>query len=150
MSEFNLFDFLALSRTQLVRLRAELLGVVRPGSALQAKVELKLSPGRLPPEQGMPVFQLGVRLACDVFHRDDTEHVLFSAECVMNAIYRQFHGGPLDAELFDKHHAGLGRQLYPLVHQQLAPLLSQFGLTEVKLPFEIIQRPREEPHGPVH
>lgn len=151
MKSFNLLDFYALSRTQLVKLSAELLGPVLAGDRLQSQVELKLSPGRLNPEQGVAVYQVGVRLACTVLaRRGDSEQKVFSVECILNAVYRQFHGGELSEDLFEKHHASLGRQLYPLVHHKLIPLFAQFGLQDVRLPYEIIQKATDEPSGQVH
>jgi hypothetical protein len=54
-------------------------------------------------------------------------------------VYRQFQGDPISFEQFSAAHATLARQLYPLIHHQLQPVFKQFGLDQVKLPYDLVQ-----------
>ncbi len=143
----NLLDHFALLSTQVVKLHAELQRAIAPQDVVQARVEVKLSPGRLEAPAGEePHFQVGVRLTCDGTMTVEGEvKPAFRIECVLNAGYRQFRGEPIPYEEFSKHHTSLTRQLYPLIHQQLIPLLSQLGIPNVRLPQDIVQPPQAKP-----
>ena len=45
---------------------------------------------------------------------------------------------------FSASHRALTRQLYPLMHHQLLPLIRQLGLQQVRLPHDIVHRPEPE------
>ena len=136
----NLLDQFALFSTQIVKLHAELLQSFRPEDSIQARVEIKLSPSKLAVEvKGMPGYQVGVRLSCNGIRMvEDKEEKIFNIECLLNAGYRQLSGAPLSFEQFSQHHSSLTRQLYPIIHHQLIPILSQLGLHNVRLPQDII------------
>ena len=141
----NLLDHFALFSTQIIKLHAELLQSFRLEDTIQARVEIKLTPGKLAVEvKGMPGYQVGVRLACDGIKMvEDKEVKIFNIECLLNAGYRQLSGAPISFEQFSQHHTSLTRQLYPIIHHQLIPVLSQLGLHNVRLPQDIIQAPPE-------
>lgn len=143
----NLLDYMALARTQIVKLHAELVKAVPVDAALTARMELKLTPTVSGDES--PVYQIGVRLAADV--RDATDSV-FTLELVVNAIYQPYTGESFDTAWFTTFHASLGRQLFPLLHHHIAAELHKFGLHQVRLPLEVIQRqavvPAAEPDQP--
>ena len=122
----NLLDFFALFNTQVIKMHAELLRAIGPEDVLQARVEIKLSPGELAAAgvEGA-CYQVGVRLVCEGSMKvKGVDTRAFSIECILNAGYRQIQGDPVSFEVFSKHHTSLTRQLYPLIHQQLVPLLS--------------------------
>ncbi len=145
-SAVNLLDHFALVSTQVVKLHAELLRAIAPTDVLQARVEIKLSPGKLEPQAELPEYQVGVRLLCDGSMTIEGEsRAAFKIECVLNAGYRQLHGQPLPFEIFSRHHTSLTRQLYPLIHHQLVPLLSQLGIPSVRLPQDIVHDPKTKP-----
>jgi len=151
VTELNLLEYFALAGTQVVKLHAELHRHVKPEAQLQARVEVKITPGALPEEHntGMPVYQVGARLSCQGFMLSDgDEHPVFTLECVLNAVYQQTLGQSISQETFVKHHTSLTRQLYPLIHHQLMPLLSQFGLHNIKLPHDILHRVEETTEQP--
>lgn len=136
----NLLDHFALFSTQIIKLHAELLQPFRPEDTIQARVEIKLTPAQLPIEvKGMPGYQVGVRLSCDGIKMVEGKEVrIFNIECLLNAGYRQLSGTPLSFEQFSQHHSSLTRQVYPIIHHQLIPILSQLGLHNVRLPQDII------------
>ncbi len=143
----NLLESFVLFNTQIVKLHAELTRGIGPQDVLQARVEIKLSPGQMQAEPGGAArYQVGVRLLCDGSMTEEGESKpAFSIECVLNAGYRQFQGEPISFEEFSKHHTTLTRQLYPLIHQQLVPLLSQLGIPSVRLPQDIVQDAQAKP-----
>ncbi len=137
----NLLDVLGLSNTQVVRLRAELHQPVVVDRHVHAKVEIKISPGDSPSgTEGKPEFQVGCRVSCEgIVAEGEKEKPLFSMECVMNAAYRQLRGEPISAEVFSANHTSLTRQLYPLLHHHLQTLISQLGLSNIRLPQDLVQ-----------
>ena len=74
----------------------------------------------MPADQGVPQFQVTARMLCRG-NRDGDESgdPLFTVEMVLQAVYRQFRGEPVDFQMFSSSHASLTRQLYPLIHHQL-------------------------------
>lgn len=137
----NLLEKFALAHTQLVRLNGQIHRSTAAGEGLNTQVELKLAPGQLPSESGGNAFQLAVTLSCT--GRDAKHQPVFELECVLNAIYRQMSGDNVTYETFAENHSTLVRQLYPLIHHQLRPVLAQFGLHQVQLPHEIVYRQGE-------
>ncbi len=134
----NLLDQFALAHTQVTRLNADLKEIVAQDQKFSAKVELKLTPREMSPDQDHPQFQVTARMMCRG-HRDGNEagDPLFTVELVLQAVYRQFCGEPVDFPMFSSSHASLTRQLYPLIHHQLKPVFKQLGLDQVKLPYDL-------------
>ena len=138
----NLLDQFALAHTQVTRLNADLKEIVSPEQAYKAKVELKLTPREMPPDQGVTQYQVTARLTCRGSRENqDPENTLFELELIVQTVYRQFQGESVSFEDFSTSHASLTRQLYPLMHQQLQPVFKQFGLEQVRLPFDLINGP---------
>jgi hypothetical protein len=145
----NLLDQFALFNTQLVKLHAELHRSINADDATQAHVEIKLTPGHLSkPIPGANAFQVGMTLSCRGVLKDEPDEKVFSLECTLNAGYQQISGDPVSFELFSTAHASLTRQLYPLIHQQLKPILGQLGLHNVNLPQDIIHSPGKQEEIP--
>lgn len=138
----NLLDQFALSHTQVTRLHAELAGNVPREGAFSAKVELKLTPQEAATAsdgEGLPVYQVSARLVCHGYlNGREEETPLFTVELILQAAYRQIAGTPMGFETFSQHHTSLTRQLYPLIHHQLQPILKQFGLDQVRLPYDLV------------
>jgi len=135
---FNLLDQFALAHTQVTRLNADLKEIVAQDQKFSAKVELKLTPREIAPDGEVPQYQVTARMFCRG-HREglETAEPLFTIELVMQTVYRQFRGEPVDFQTFSASHGSLTRQLYPLIHHQLNPLLKQLGLDQVKLPYDL-------------
>ncbi len=134
----NLLDHFALAHTQVTRLTADLKEIVATDQTFHAKVELKLTPRKMPPDQGVTQYQVTARMICRGRREsDDPAKPLFQVELVMQTVYRQFQGDPISFEQFSAAHASLTRQLYPLIHHQLQPVFKQFGLDQVKLPYDL-------------
>lgn len=134
----NLLDRFALAHTQVTRFSADLKEIVGPDQKFSAKVELKLTPRDMPKDGGVAQYQVTARLLCRG-HREGTESIepLFKVEIIVQAVYRQFCGEAVDFETFTACHGSLTRQLYPLIHHQLRPILKQFELDQVKLPYDL-------------
>lgn len=144
----NLLDHFALAHTQITRLNADLKEIVAPDQAFRAKVELKLTPRDMPPDQGVSQYQVTARLTCrGARESDDPESALFEVELVLQVVYRQFRGESVSYEDFSSSHASLTRQLYPLMHHQLQPVFKQFGLEQVKLPYDLVNGPDRPGEG---
>lgn len=136
----DLLDKFALAHTQVTRLAADLKDIVKPDQTFRAKVELKLTPRQMQPDQGVNQYQVTARMICRGSREtDDPANILFEIELVMQTVYRQFRGEPISFEQFSASHASLTRQLYPLIHHQLQPVFKQFGLDQVKLPYDLVQ-----------
>lgn len=136
----DLLSNFALAHTQVTRLTADLKDIVKPDQTFRAKVELKLTPRQIPPDQGISQYQVTARMLCRGSREsDDPGQILFEVELVMQTVYRQFRGEPVSFEQFSASHASLTRQLYPLIHHQLQPVFKQFGLDQVKLPYDLVQ-----------
>lgn len=136
----DLLAHFALAHTQVTRLNADLKDIVKPDQAFRAKVELKLTPRQIPPDQGVTQYQVTARMICRGSREtDDPSESLFEVELIMQTVYRQFRGEPIGFEQFSSSHASLTRQLYPLIHHHLQPVFKQFGLDQVKLPYDLVQ-----------
>lgn len=134
----NLLDQFALAHTQLTRLNADLKEIVAQDQKFGAKVELKLTPSEMKSDGEVPQYQVTARMLCRG-HREGAEaqDPLFTIELVLQAVYRQFRGEPVNFQTFTASHGSLTRQLYPLIHHQLQPVFKQFGLDQVKLPYDL-------------
>lgn len=134
----NLLERFSLAHTQVTRLNADLSEIVPPQQNFSAKVELKLTPREMHFEGELPQYQVTARMLCRGSRDGDTsEKPLFTVELVLQAVYTQFQGEPVDFETFQGNHGSLTRQLYPLIHHQLQPVFKQFGLDQVKLPYDL-------------
>ena len=140
----NLLDHFALAHTQLSRLHADLREPVPADQAFQAKVELKLTPRKTPHGDAQPPrYQITAQLFCRGTREQEPEaEPLFTVELVLQAIYRQVRGEAIEFETFSSNHLSLARQLYPLIHQQLLPVLKQFGLDKLSLPHDLFDPPQ--------
>lgn len=137
----NLLDRFALTHTQVTRLQADLSEIVPPEQKISAKVELKLTPREIPAEHEAIQYQVTARLICRGHRESDPDDKpLFTIDLVLQSVYRQFAGDPLPFEEFSRHHASLTRQLYPLIHHQLQPVFKQFGLEQVRLPYDLVNQ----------
>ena len=107
----------------------------------EAKVELNLSPRPLKTDSGdeLPGYRVTARLRCRGAH-DDEAGPRFKAQVVVEAIYRQMDGDPVDVAAFGANHASLTRQLYPLLQQELRGLMLRLGLERIQLPFDLPAR----------
>ena len=148
----NLLDHFALAHTQMTRLNADLTEIVNQGQNFNAKVELKLTPREMKAEGDLPQYQVTARLLCRGNREaENPDQPLFTVELVLQAVYRQVKGEAIDFETFSRHHGSLTRQLYPLIHHQLQPVLKQFGLDRVKLPYDLAgSGGPEQPSRQVH
>lgn len=134
----NLLDEFSLAHTQLTRLNADLSEIVNPEQTFSARVELKLTPREMASDGELPQYQVTARLICrGNKEAENTDQPLFTIELVVQAVYRQFRGEPVDFQTFSENHGSLTRQLYPLIHHQLQPVLKQLGLDQVKLPYDL-------------
>lgn len=133
----NLLERFALAHTQVTRLNADLSEIVPRDQAFSAKVELKLTPMEMHYEGELPQYQVTARMICRGAREDNPEQPLFTVELVLQAVYSQFQGDPVGFEAFKDNHSSLTRQLYPLIHHQLQPVFKQFGLDQVKLPYDL-------------
>jgi hypothetical protein len=112
-----------------------------------AKVEIKLTPRQMPDEHrwhsvpGQRAHVVSWRAG-----GADSEKPMFTIELVLQAVYRQIQGDPIDFSTFSANHASLTRQLYPIIHHQLQPIFKQFGLDQVRCPMTWpARRPRSNP-----
>ncbi len=150
----TLLEQFTLVRTQWIRLHAELLKPVAAEQPHQLKVEIKLTPSTLPGENnGMPEYQIGCRMHCLGHLPQKEEEPLFQTEVLMNAIYRQAHGMPLDFTRFSALHSQCNRQLYPLLRLKLIQLVRELGISQVQLPEDLFTqmeetRPELDSEGP--
>ena len=145
---FDLLDRFALAHTQVTRLAADLKEIVAPDQPFRAKVELKLTPREIQADQGVAQYQVTARMICRGSREsDDPEKPLFEVELVMQTVYRQFQGEPVSFEQFSASHGSLTRQLYPLIHHQLQPVFKQFGLDQVKLPYDLVKTEEQPAEG---
>ncbi|MEE4329609.1 MAG: hypothetical protein V2J10_01995 [Wenzhouxiangella sp.] len=137
----NLLDRFALAHTQVTRLQADLGEIIPPDEKVSAKVELKLTPRKIPGESEVAQYQVTARLICRGY-RDSvaSDKPMFTIDLVLQAVYRQFAGDSMLFEEFSQHHASLTRQLYPLIHHQLQPVFKQFGLEQVRLPYDLVNQ----------
>ena len=142
----QILDTFALLDTQVTRLHAELHADPKALPDIRAQVEIKLTP--VQPERTttpLPTYQITATLAVRGLSSGDPKKPAFTIECVMNALYRQTIGEAMSFAEFSTSHRALTRQLYPLMHHQLLPLIRQLGLQQVRLPHDIVHRPDPEP-----
>ena len=109
---------------------------------------------KVPPADGTPAFQVTARLSCQGYAENSdsfgmtvtaptteaSSEPLFKVVMVVHAAYRQHAGEPVNFEAFSQNHTSLVRQLYPLVHQQVKPVLQQLGLANINLPYDIVNQ----------
>ncbi len=146
---FNLLERFALGHTQVTRLTADLKEIVPQDQKFSAKVELKLTPRKMPPDQDVTQYQVTARMVCRGSRESDAaDKPLFTVELVLQAVYRQFQGASVSFEEFSSNHGSLTRQLYPLIHHQLQPVFKQFGLDHVRLPYDLVNQTPESGPGP--
>lgn len=141
MTADELFRQLTLESLSLTSLQAQL----QPGQEARnvecnAHVELQLTPtiveGANPPQ-----FALQVRLTCiGTPIRGAQRNKLFDLEIRAVALYRQVSGEALSAALFATHHAMCARQLFPVLSTRAQGLLSELGLTSIRLPLDLPQQ----------
>lgn len=143
MSALNLLDFFALRHTQLSHLEVQLKEVIEPTVRVQAKVELNLTPREMKQsgDDATPAYQLTARFTCHGHLEEAAEGTepLFKVLLVLHAAYRQYHGAAIDFQTFTQHHTSLARQVYPVVHQQVRPILQQIGLASIQLPYDLVE-----------
>ncbi len=134
----HLLDHFTLLKVQVIRLQAELHKPVAVQTPHQIKVEIKLTPSNLPKTSTpLPEYQLGCRMFCSG-HGNETENdPMFTAEVLMNAIYRQIHGPPITFEQFSTFHGQFNRQLYPLLRQHIVAQLLNLKITSEQLPQDL-------------
>ena len=137
----NLLDQFILQHVQISQIEAKLLSSPQGHGTREAKVELKLAPRPVKADSGdeLPSYQMSARLTCRGESGDETAPN-FLARVGIEAIYQQIEGDPLDLAEFSAHHAGLTRQLYPLLQQELRVLMTRLGLEQVRLPFDLPAR----------
>jgi hypothetical protein len=153
----NLLDHFYLQHVRVTRLSAELTHPRDSAGDREAKVELNLAPRPLKADSGseLPGYRVSARLTCRG-GRGEEAGPLFNAEVVVEAVYRQIDGEPVDVAAFGAHHASLTRQLYPLLQQELRSLMMRLGLERIHLPFDLPARiehadaPAVEVSGSVH
>lgn len=154
-TKINLLDYFTLRHTQLSHLEVALKEVIEPDVKVQAKVELNLTPRemKVPPADGTPAFQVTARLTCHGLSENQGQNAMHTSEqttenseplfkvvMVVHAAYRQHAGEPVNFELFAQNHTSLVRQIYPLVHQQVKPVLQQLGLANINLPYDLVDQ----------
>ncbi len=136
----NLLDQLVLTKTQLLRMHAELQGDVPPDQVIHAKVELKLSPQERYSKANPGEYQMSIEAQVVGFCGGEAsaDRVdIFTIELRRLVKYRQFQGPAIDFATFTENHASLARQIYPLIHTQMMDLLRQLGLGHVNLPIDL-------------
>jgi len=138
---YSLLQHFALSTTQLIKLHAELFRPVHGNEQVQARVELNVT--AQPPADALQIpgsYVVAVRLTCVGLPMSGNEaDKIFGAECILNAAYQQVTGEPLLFETFARHQTTLTRQLFPVVHAQIQPLMHQLGLSQIRLPQDIYE-----------
>jgi hypothetical protein len=151
MTADELFRLLTLESLSFTSMQAQLLqGQEMRNVECNAHVELQLTPtaveGANPPQ-----FALQIRLTCvGTPTRGVQRSRLFDLEIRALAIYRQVAGETLGASTFATNHAVCARQLFPALATRAQGLLSDLGLTSIRLPLDLPQQmaPTEN-QGPV-
>jgi len=134
----NLLENFILQHCQVSQLHGELIRVAREGAMQDAKVEMNLTPRLMDMDSGdqLPSYQVSARLVLVGGSGDDSKPS-FKAKVVLETVYQQISGEPLDIALFSTHHASLARQLYPLLAQELRGILTRMGISNIQLPFDL-------------
>jgi hypothetical protein len=137
----NLLDHFVLQHCQVSLLNAKLMNVTQDTVIQDAKVEMNLTPRLLEPDSGeqLPSYQVSASLHC-TGHTDAGAGPAFKAKVGLETVYRQTAGQPVDIAEFTSHHAGLSRQIYPMLAQELRNLLTRMGLSNIQLPFDLDPR----------
>jgi hypothetical protein len=137
----NLLDHFYLQHVRVTQLSGELVPPRESTDEREAKVELNLSPRPLKTDSGdeLPGYRVTARLRCRGANDDETGP-RFKAQVVVEAIYRQMDGDPVDVAAFGANHASLTRQLYPLLQQEMRALMLRLGLERIQLPFDLPAR----------
>jgi hypothetical protein len=137
----NLLDHFYLQHVRVTCLDAELTDAREGIGDREAKVELNLTPRPLKADSGdeLPGYRVSARLSCRS-GEDEGTAPKFAATVVVEAIYRQMDGDPVDVATFGASHASLTRQLYPLLQQELRGLMLRLGLERIHLPFDLPAR----------
>jgi len=138
---YSLLQNFALNSTQLIKLTAELFRPLGANEQVQARVELNVTAQAPPDPAQLPgSYIIAVRLTCLglPLSGQETDRI-FAAECILNASYIQVSGEPLRFEVFARHQTTLTRQLFPLMHSQIQPLMHQLGLGQIRLPQDIFE-----------
>lgn len=140
MSDDSLLHRYALVGTQLVKLAAELVRQQPAQEGCQARVELNLTPQPPDAPGGQPGHVvMAVRFQCvglPASGREDER--LFTLDIILNAMYRQERGEPVDFPTFQRLHTSLTRQLFPLLHVHASRLLAELGLHHIRLPHDLL------------
>lgn len=136
LQAMNLLDHFMLQQLQLTSLHAELLQAPAEGGAQEARVEMNLAPRLVKADSGseLPSYRVTARLSCDSSNRNAAG---FRASVVVDALYQQTSGTPIDLAEFMRNNASLTRQLYPLLQAEMRQLLFRLGLQHIQLPFDL-------------
>jgi hypothetical protein len=146
----NLLERFVLQHLQLTLLNVEVIQSAREQGTQEAKVELNLAPRVMKADSGrlLPAYQVSARLICRS-GPVGKEQPQFRAQVGMEAVYQQLSGEPVDIAEFTSNHASLGRQLYPLLQQELRVLMNRVGLEQIRLPFDLAAQIGAEDHEKV-
>jgi hypothetical protein len=137
----NLLDHFVLQHCQVSHLNAKLIHVEKGTVIQDAKVEMNLTPRVLESDSPghLPSYQVSASLHC-TGHTDQGKGPAFKAKVSLETVYKQTTGEPVDIAEFTRHHAGLSRQVYPVLAQELRNLLTRLGLSNIQLPFDLDPR----------
>lgn len=151
MTADELFRQLTLDSLSFTSLQAQLLqGQEMRNVECNAHVELQLTPNAVE-GSNPPQFALQIRLTCvGTPSRGVQRNRLFDLEIRALAIYRQISGEAFGAAVFAANHAVCARQLFPALSSRAQGLLSDLGLTSIRLPIDLPQQMApSENQGPV-
>ena len=147
MTDRSLLSEFALVGAQLVKLAGEILRPTPTTDPCQARVELNLTPQ--PPDGPGAIpggYVVAVRFNCVGLPSSGREDErLFTLEIVLNAAYRQERGAHVDFAEFQRHHTSLTRQLFPIMQLHASRLLADLGLSQIRLPHDLLTNTAEEP-----
>ena len=136
----NLLDHFSLTQIQTLRLHAELHDSVKQDTALEAKIEISFSPGKVADADLLNSYQIGAKIICrGILQGGSLESPLFTVECAMNAVYQATSSSALEYKVFHANHNSLIRQLYPLLQQKTQSMLKELGLSQISLPLDLVQ-----------
>jgi hypothetical protein len=134
----NLLERFVLQHLQTTLLNVEVIHASKEEGTQEAKVELNLAPRLMKTDSGsqLPAYQVSARLTCRS-GPVGKEEPQFRAKVGFEVVYQQVSGEPVDIAEFTSNHASLGRQLYPLLQQELRVLMNRVGLEQIRLPFDL-------------
>lgn len=146
----NLLDHFVLKNMQIAQLHARLLKSPGEAGTQDAKIELNLTPRPLQADSGdsLPAYQVGALLNCESGNAHSAGP-RFSARVGIEAVYQQVSGEPIDLAQFTANHAGLTRQLFPLLQHELRSLLARLGIEQIHLPFDLVARVKPPDGGSI-